>query len=113
MELLGEKIEDYVDELFSDLGLVDLPEEQKAQVFARVEERLHQVVMEKVKADLPTGQFEVLKKALEQQDYKVAAGILDLSPEKKTVLEKSVEHELNNLRGVIAKERRYAREESG
>ena len=97
MNDLEEKIEEYADGLFEDLGFTDLPEERKAEIFARVEEHLHNVIVDELSRDLDAVKMEVLKKALSQQDYKVASGVLDMA-EKKVVLENRIERELNQLK---------------
>ena len=109
MNDLEEKIEEYADGLFEDLGFTDLPEERKAEIFARVEEHLHNVIVDELSRDLDAVKMEVLKKALSQQDYKVASGVLDMA-EKKVVLENRIERELNQLKAVIKREQRYARD---
>jgi len=109
MNDLEEKIEEYADGLFEDLGFSDLPEERKAEIFARVEERLHKVIVDELSADLDSSKMEILKKALSQQDYKIASGILDMT-EKKDILKRRIERELNQLKKVIEKEQRYVRE---
>ena len=43
---LEQKIEDYSGELFADLGLATLTEDDKADLYARVQEHLHQVIVE-------------------------------------------------------------------
>ena len=107
---LTEKIEKYTDGLFEDLGPTELSEERKADIFARVEERLQKVIISEAQRELPLKQRDILNKALEQQDYVVVSGMLNLSEERKARLENKIEHELNQLRSVIRKEQRYVRE---
>ena len=41
---LNEKIDQYSEEMFVDLGLSDLPEDRKAEIYARVQDHLHQAM---------------------------------------------------------------------
>lgn len=106
MTNLGEKIDKYADELFTDLGLVDLPEDQRADIFARIEERFEQVVISEISDIISISDRAELKQAFDEQDYEAVERVLNRYPQRLSRLEHKVDLELNRLKDLIAAEQK-------
>ncbi len=106
---LDKKIDEYSEQLFADLGLTNLPEEGKADIYARVQEHLHKSIQETLKSVLRSPHELVrIGAALEQENYKELSRILKKYPQYKTKLEEEVEKEFQNLKAIITEEQKYA-----
>ncbi len=105
---LGKEIDEYSEELFADLGPVPLPEEKKADIYARLKEHLHRVIANTFAPVLKAGEFNRIREALEQEDYRALARILKRYPQFISALESRVESEFKNLKLTIAKEQKNA-----
>jgi len=109
MEDLGHKIEEYVDELFDDLGPTELPEDKKADIFARVEERLHKLILNRAGPGLPRDKAGALASALQQQDYAAADKLLKLASNDTNSLNRAIDQEMKEFKQIIEKEQKYER----
>lgn len=109
---LPKKIEDYLEELFADLGLTSLSEEKKADLYARVQEHLHRAIMETFKPVLDKGGVAKLDQALEQENYGYLSALIKNQAVIKPELDKKIEQEFEALKLIIAKEQEHAGEET-
>ncbi len=107
---LDKKIDEYSEQLFVDLGLTNLPEDQKADIYARVQEHLHKSIQETLRPVLNDARMGLVNAALEQENYKELRRILKKYPQYKTKLEEEVEKEFQNLKSIIAEEQKHAGE---
>lgn len=110
---LDKKIDEYSEELFVDLGLTNLPEEKKAEIYARLEDHLHQVILDYLKKVLDNKVTEKVRIALEQEDYRRLASILKRYQRLRTALEEQVQKEFDNLKAVMAEELKHAGQTTG
>jgi hypothetical protein len=101
---LKEQLDKYTEELFDDLELEDLPEERQADLFARVEEHLRDVIIAETQGELTHAEQEDLRGAFDRQNYKAVEKILERYPSKRAVLERKIEMELKKLRNTIVEE---------
>ncbi len=105
---LNKEIDEYSEELFSDLGPMALPEETKADLYARLEEHLHKALLTVLTPVLHGQEIRRIHEALEQEDYKMLNKILKKYPQYKNQLEGKIEQEFKNLKAVIAEEQKNA-----
>ncbi|OGE79215.1 MAG: hypothetical protein A2751_04450 [Candidatus Doudnabacteria bacterium RIFCSPHIGHO2_01_FULL_46_14] len=105
---LEQKIEDYSEELFSDLGLASLSEDDKADLFARVQEHLHQVIVEVLRPLLPAPEITKMKQSLNQEDYHALDLVLAAYPQHKEAMEAKIDEEFEKLKLTIAEEQKNA-----
>lgn len=106
---LAEKIDNYTDELYADLGLVEMTDEQKAHVFARVEEHLYQAISSGL-SYVESKDKKELQVALEQQNYSAAMEVVARYPASAHLVEKAVDRELKKIKFLIIEEQNNARE---
>lgn len=109
---LGKKIDEFSDELYIDLGLADLPEERKADLFARIQEHLHQALLATLRGVLGEKELGEVRTTLDQEDYGRLASILNRYPAHKSEIEKKLETEMQNLKVIISEEQKNERETS-
>lgn len=105
---LGKEIDEYSEELFADLGPVPLPEEKKADIYARLKERLHRVIANTFEPVLKAEEFNRIHQALDQEDYRSLARILKRYSQFISALKGRVESEFKNLKLTIAEEQKNA-----
>ena len=105
---LGKKIEEYGDELFLDIGLANLPEEQKAEIYARLEDHLHEVIVSHFSKLLEKRALRAIRNALDQEDYRLLGKILKKYPQHAAALEAKVKQEFDSLKLIIAEEQKNA-----
>lgn len=105
---LDKKIDQYSDELYTDLGLMDWPEEQKAEIYARIEDHLHKVILETLGKVLKAKETRAIRSVLEQEDYARLAGILKHYPQHAAALEQKVQEEFDRLKITITEEQKHA-----
>lgn len=105
---LGQKIEEYAEALHADLGLVHLPDEQKADLFARLEEHLHEIIVRAVSPVLSHKENTRIHQALEQENYETVGKILKHHPELGEKIEKEMTRGFNELKLTIAEEQKNA-----
>ncbi len=103
---LEKRIDDYSAELFADLGLASLSEEGKADLYARLEDHLHRVIISVLRPLVDDGKIAKLKQALDHEDYHPAGEILRAHPQYKNDLESKIEEEFNRLKLTIAEEQK-------
>ena len=103
---LEEKIENYSEDLFNDLGLASLDEEGKADLYARVQDNLHRAIAEALKDLLPQSELSKIKQALDQEDYHALDLVLKEYPQYKDTLETKIDEEFKKLKLTIAEEQR-------
>lgn len=103
---LAKKMDEYSDELFLDLGLITSPEEQKADIYARLQDHLHSVVLASFKKVLNRKEMTKLRTALEQEDYRRLNEILKLHPKQQAELEQKIQSEYDRLKLIISKEQK-------
>lgn len=106
---LDKRIDEYSEELFADLGLVTLPEEKKAEIYARVQEHLHRLILEILTRLLNQREIAKTEEALEQENYHALGKILKRHPKFKNELEQKINQELANLKLTITKEQKNVR----
>lgn len=105
---LDKKIEEYSEELFVDLGLSALPEEKKADIYARLQERFHKTILNTVTGKVKDGDLKKIQTALDQEDYEALAGILKKYAQFQSALDERIEQEYNSLKLIIAEEQKNA-----
>ncbi len=105
---LDKKLDEYSEELFVDLGLTALPEEEKADIYARLEERLHHVILNTLTPTLSSAEFAKINLALEQEDYRGLSKILKKHPQFKVLLEEKIQKEFDQLKLTVAQEQKHA-----
>lgn len=103
---LDKKIEEYGDELFTDLGLTNLPEEQKAEIYARLEDHLHEVIISHLSKILEKRTLRTIQNVLDQEDYRYLSKILKKYPQHAAALEEKVKQEFDNLKLIIGEEQK-------
>lgn len=108
MKNLDKKIEEYSEELFADLGLMALPEEKKADIYARLQEHFHKAILNAAVGKLSDKDLKTTQTALEQEDYAVLAECLRKYTGLQTELEDKIEQEYNALKLIIAEEQKNA-----
>lgn len=108
---LDKKIDEFGDELFVDLGLTALPEERRAEIYARLEDHLHQVIIAHLSKILDKRTLRAIENALEQEDYRQLKRILKKYPQHASALEDKVNLEFDRLKLTIAKEQKNAERE--
>ena len=101
---LEQKIEDYSRELFVDLGVSNLSEDQKADLYARVQEHFHKVMVEAFSRILNPKELDRLIESLDQEDYEFLKNILQRHPEITPNVEDKIEQEFGRLKMAITKE---------
>lgn len=105
---LDKKIDEYSDELFSDLGVVSLSEEKKADIYARVEEHFHRVIVATLTPVLNREQLRQVTDALDQEDYRMLGKILKKYPQHIEELENKIDEEMQSLKLIITEEEKNA-----
>lgn len=105
---LDKKIDQYSDELYEDLGGIDLPEEKKAEIYARLQDHLHAVILETLKKVLGSRQMEEIEKLLEQENYVRLAEILKGYRQYTSELEQKVQEEFDKLKVTLLEEQKHA-----
>jgi len=105
---LEKKIEDFSEEIFTDLGLATLSEDDKADVYARVQDSLHKVILAELRPLLPKEALSEIRLAIEQEDYYALDSILDQYPQFKETLDDKIDEDLENLKSTISEEQSHA-----
>lgn len=105
---LEKKIDDYSAELFADLGLAILPEDDKADLYARLEDHLHQVILSVLRPLLSASEIAKIKQAFDQEDYHALDEVLKGYPQYKDSLETKIDEEFKKLKLTIAEEQKHA-----
>lgn len=106
---LEKKIEEYCEELFVDLGLLDMSEEKKAEIYARVEDHLQKIILETLTPALAQEVLAKINLAFEQENYKMLEDALKKHSKIREALEEKIETELRILKTTIAEEQQHAR----
>lgn len=109
---LDKKIDQYSDELFLDLGLTNLPEDKKAEIYARLQDHLHYVIVSSLAKLLKPEELSEIRTAIDQEDYGELNKLLKKYPEHITDLEARVQEEYDSLKLIIAEEQKNAAEQS-
>jgi len=102
------KIDASTEELFLDLGLSGLPEEKKAEIFARVQDHIHKVILEVFGKALKSRELARIKQALEQENYHGVSRILKKHGQLKNDLEDKIDKEFDQLKQTITEEQKHA-----
>ena len=102
------KIEDFSEDIFGDLGSAMLTEDDKADVYARVQDRLHRVILFELQPLLSGAEMGSIRSAIEQEDYYALDAILEKYPEYKNTLETKIDEDLQGLKSTITEEQRNA-----
>ena len=108
---LDKKIDQYSDELYVDLGLIDLPEDKKAEIYARLQDHLHRVILDTLSKVLHTKRIKEIEALMEQEDYGKLAKVLRKYPQHAEQLEQKVQDEFDKLRVTILEEQQHAKAE--
>jgi len=108
MRELNKRIEEFSEELYADLSPVPLPEEVKADIYARIEERLHQVIKEAAVSKISSSELEVVKNSLDHEDYGKLSDTLGRHAELTAEIQEKIEQELKNLKTLIQQEQKDA-----
>jgi hypothetical protein len=103
---IGKKINDYSEELFADLGMSILPEEKKADIYARVQEHIHEVILDCLSEALDTAELYRIKQAMDVENYVLLKKALDRHPDIKDSLEEKIDAEFNKLKLTVAEEQK-------
>lgn len=110
MHDLDKKIEDYSEELFVDLGLVSLTEEEKADIYARLQDHLHAAIIATAdNGGIRSSDLERIKESLDQEDYEALGDILKKYPAIKEPLDDKIEQEFMSFKTIIGKEHENVR----
>lgn len=104
MEHLDAIIEEYSEELFADLGLVALPEEKKAEIYARLEDHLHKLILDTLTPLISADEIAQVKLSLEEEDHHRLEKIFKRFPQHRANLEQKIREELRNLTLIISEE---------
>ena len=104
---LEQKIEDYSEELFSDLGLATLTEDDKADLYARVQDHLHRVIVEILRPLLPGKEVAKIKQSVDEEDYHALDQTLSAFPQYKDTMEAKIDEEFEKLKLTISEEQRH------
>jgi hypothetical protein len=109
---LNQIINEYSEELFADLGPAAIPEEKKAEIFARLEDHLHKLILDTLVPLVSFEEIAKIKLALEEEDYRKLEKILKRFPHDRANLQERIHSEFKNLTLTIAEElKNAAREE--
>lgn len=105
---LDKKIDEYSEELFTDLGLTALPEEAKADIYARVQEHLHRVIIDTLSPLVRPADAGRIKSVLDHEDYHALDRVLKRYPQFKDEVETKIDQEFTNLKQIITEEQQHA-----
>lgn len=105
---LGKKIDEYSEEVFVDLGLTALPEERKAEIFARLQDHLHQAILKELNPLIRSSDLANISAALEEENYQTVDRILKRYPLYKQRLESKIEREFQKLKSILGEEQLHA-----
>ena len=108
MREFNKRIEEFSEELYADLSPVPLPEEVKADIYARIEERLHQVIMDIVSPKLGSVGSSAIKDALDHEDYPRLSDMLSRHDKLTQEVQHRIEEELKNSKVTISQEQQHA-----
>ena len=108
MHNLDKKIDEYSEELFSDLGLTGLPEEAKADIYARVQEHLHRVIVDTLSPLVGPSDAGRIKSALDHEDYHALDAVATRYPQFRDELQAKIDQEFANLKQTISEEQKHA-----
>lgn len=106
MKDLDQKISGYSEELFLDLGLTRASEDEKADMYARIQDHMHEFIMKNLVHVFSTDDIEQINMSLEQEDYETLAHILDTKPVFKQSLEVRLDEEFASLKNIITEEQK-------
>lgn len=109
MQNIGQKIEELSEDLHADLGLAHLPDEEKADLFARLQEHLHAIILAAVSGALSHKETQRVTQALDQENYEMVDRTLKHHPELETKLEDEITRGFNELKSIITEEQNNAR----
>ena len=101
---VAQKVEEFTEELFVDLGLAALPEEKKADIFARVEEHFRQAIIGSLRELTPRADVSRLERALSEERTEALDRLLSKYPQHRQAVENKIEEELQKLKLIIAEE---------
>ena len=105
---LEKTIEDFSEEIFADLGLASLTEDDKADVYARVQARLHHVILRELAQVAPSDSMGKIRGAMEQEDYHALDALLEQYPQYQETLQAKIDEELAKLKFTISEEQKHA-----
>lgn len=105
---LEKKIEEYSEEVFVDLGLATLSEDVKADLYARVQEHLHKVIISVLEPLIAPEELAKVQQALDQEDYHAVNTSLARYPQYKEALETKIDEEFNKLKLTMTEEQKNA-----
>ena len=105
---LEKQVDEYSEELFLDLGLAAVPEEEKAEIYARLQEHLHKVILDTLRPALKRQDTAGLERALEEENYHRLDKILKRHPGNKELLEKNLDRAFQNLKLIMTEEQKNA-----
>lgn len=103
----AKKITEYSDELFTDLGMEAFPEEEKAEIYARVQEHIHQVITDSLRPVVETSLLQKARRALEEENYIAVDKILEKHPKVKTHLEETIDSEFHKFKSMVIEEQKH------
>lgn len=110
---LDQKIEEYTEELFVDLGLTQIPEDEKAEVFARMREQFHKVILATLSGAVSPHDLSAIEHAMEQENYDELSKIIKRYPQFKNELEEKIQKEFDQIKFAIIEEQKHDRNEAG
>ena len=109
MYKLDKKIDEYSESLFTDLGLATLSEDEKADIYARVQDHLHSLMFQTLSPVIPVKDMNALRQRVIEEDYRKLENVLARYPDVKEELEEKIEEEYNNLKSIISEEHEHGR----
>ena len=102
----AKKINEYSEELFADLGMAALPEEKKADIYARVQDHIHVVILNVLREIVEPYKLFKIRQAMDEENYVELQKVLDKHPEAKNNLEEKIDSEFSKLKLIVAEEQK-------
>ena len=109
MYQLDKKIDEYSESLFTDLGLSNLKEEEKADIYARVQEHIHSIMFQTLTPVISAKDITSIREHIAQENYRKLEEVLHRYPKAHEQLEKKIQDEYNNLKTIISEELKHGR----
>lgn len=113
MYSLDQKIEEYTEEAFADLGLASLSEEKKADIFARIQEQFQKAILTTLRGAIRPEDLAAIEGALEQENFEALTAALKRHPQFREELEKKIQKEFDQIKLTIAEEQKNGQDEPG
>ena len=109
MYQLDKKVDEYSESLFTDLGLSNLQEEEKADIYARVQEHIHSIMFETLTPIISAKAIASIREDIAEENYRNLEEVLHRYPKAREHLEKRIQTGYNNLKNIISEELKHGR----